>query len=213
MLCSLAAPVSSTSLSAAPLQPYPFTSLMRTAHRHACRRLRCAELEDCTIEFAEHMLLHYGEELECRQGGPRFEAWLDRCARNYVEDYCRRQARRSRREIAWPEQEDESGVSAHWETALAAAPCDASVLRGECQRRVMQAIQRLAPKSRALFLRHHLHGETLTELAHATGNTPDAVRMTVSRACKQVRATLEWQGMTDNDADEYLAVMRRGGGG
>ncbi len=216
MLCSPAASSFSifpTSLPAAFLLSYPPVTLRRVVHRHACRRLQCADLEDCTLEFAEHMLSQYGGELERRRDGPRFEAWLDRCARNHVEDFCRRLSRRRRRETAFPEQEDESGASAQWEPASSDASCDAVVLSGECGDCIRQAVRRLDPLVRDLFVRHYMHGETLTELAQATGNTPDGVRMILSRARKQVRATLERQGMTEGDADDYLAVIRRGGGG
>ena len=187
-------------------------ALLRVAHRHACRRLRRNDQDDCVIEFTETMLLHRRKELARRQRRPHFDAWLDRCARNHVEDFCRRQARRDRRETAWPEQADETGTIAPWEPAGQDASCESVTLREECGKRFLQAVEGLAPIPRDLFQRHYLHDETLTELANATGKTPDAIRMTLARACKQVRARLEKNQMTEADADEYLAAMRRGGG-
>ncbi len=183
-----------------------------TLHRFACR-LPDEDREDCAVEFAERMLSRHTAQSAARQSAFHSDAWLDRCARNHAEDFCRRRRRWMRREVAWPEHEDEDGARTPWEPASHDTPCDAVTLRRECAARVMQAVQRLAPTPRDLFLRHCLHGETLTELADATGKTPDAVGKVIKRACATLRATLEQQGMTEADACEYLAAMQRGRGG
>ena len=185
--------------------------LFDTAQRYATQHLTPADAEDCAIAFVEKMVVEPPPLLEQHQRNPDFAAWQNICARNHVRDFCRRQRRIRQQETEWPQQENEDGAIADSEFPdTHISPC-AQAIGGELSRRIAAASAELKPEAYALLRQHYLEKQTFVELAEATGLSPDAVRMMVQRARKHLHKTLQRQGMTEEDVNEYLAELAGGG--
>ena len=185
---------------------YLFTLARDCAGQH---RLSPSDAEDCAIVFVEKMCVEQALLLKQHQHSPGFTVWLNVCARNHVRDYCRQQARVCKIESPLPEQEILDSATLNHIHDEQCQPC-AFALRSELKRRLERAATELTPEARSLFLRHFVVGATFAELARETSSTPDAVRMVVQRARKHLRETLQRQGMTEEDAKEYLAELAGG---
>lgn len=157
------------------------------------------DAEDCAITFVERHWFLRGEKT-IPSGG-----WLLRCARNYVLDCLRAQNRLRRHETAWPltQAEEDSGSDGTprlWEPADSAGECPLGMLlREECWAHLIVALDRLEPEPRRLLVRYHLGGESLATLAEASGRSSEAVRKSLQRAAKQVRALILRQGCSEED--------------
>lgn len=68
----------------------------------------------------------------------------------------------------------------------------------------MAALAKMDPVPQKIFLRHHLDGDTVDDLATAFGRTPHAIHQTLLRARKHLRAALERQGLTEAELLDCL---------
>ena len=187
-----------------------FNTAQRCAHQ---QHLSPFDAEDCAIAFVEKMVVEHLMLLEQQQRSADFAAWLNISARNHVWDFCRRHARMRRQETEWPQQENENGAIEDCEFPdTQASPC-VRAMSGELSRRIAVASAEIKTESFTLLWQHYVEKQTFVELAAETGLSPDAVRMMVQHARKHLHKTLQRQGMTEEDANEYLAELARGGVG
>jgi RNA polymerase sigma factor (sigma-70 family) len=181
--------------------------LLRLGLAHARRRgLTREDAEDCAMEFVARMLREKGRPLPADRTGYCFAAWLNRCARNFAEDFCRRKERLVQHETAWPESQRSDETSVTWECTGDAPSPEHGALQGEFWSRVMAAIERLPPVMRELLVRHHLHGECIRELATAFSRKPCAIEQTLFRARRRLRVLLEGMGLTEPELRAYIVA-------
>jgi RNA polymerase sigma-70 factor (ECF subfamily) len=130
----------------------------------------------------------------------RADAWLFRIATTVCLDHLRRQRRIERvTDLVDPVVLDDT-----------AAPTDdpqaAVILRDDVRFAVVVALQRLAPKQRAVLLLHDVCGLELADVATTLGTNANAAKATLHRA----RAALERaRGRTDVDVAVDAAVVER----
>jgi len=174
--------------------------LFSVARQQALRfKINRDDADDCAMEFVVRLL---GDQ------HPVFaDSWLRRCAVNHAKNYRRAQLRRQAKHLPWPDLvwskgNSETGVPGEF-AATGPGP-DECLLCGEFWSRLRILLSCLQPLPRQLFLRHHLGGESYPELGAATGKTPDAVRMIVSRAEACLLRVLSRQGTTEAHLKEYL---------
>ena len=160
--------------------------------------LTAEDTEDCAAQFAERMLTASPPD-------SHVEAWLRRCARNHVVDCVRALRRRQAHVCPWPQARD-GDDSAELDCAGNEPGTDAGLMQDECWWHLMRALAKLEPIPQQIFLRHHLNGEPVQDLAVAFDRIPHAVEQTLLRARKHLRAALERQGLTESELRQYLVV-------
>ena len=128
------------------------------------------------------------------------EAWLFRIATTVCLDHLRRQRRtRAITELVDPVTFDDVA-------ARDAGPEAAVLLRDDIRLAVVAALQRLAPKQRAVLLLHDVCGLPLAEIADTVHTNENAAKATLHRA----RAALERaRGRTDVDVPVDPDVVER----
>jgi len=128
------------------------------------------------------------------------EAWLFRIATTVCLDHLRRDRRtRSITELVDP-------VAFEDVAAREAGPEATVLLRDDVRLAVVAALQRLAPKQRAVLLLHDVCGLPLAEAAATVGTNENAAKATLHRA----RAALERaRGRTDVDVPVDPEVVER----
>jgi len=109
--------------------------------------------------------------------GPR-RAWLRTVARRIA---TRRAAREAKRRLI----ETEAGAE---RAAASAEPADLAAERVALQKRLAEALARLAPDDRALLVRRHFDGLSAPELAAELDVSPAAARQRLVRATDRLRA-------------------------
>ncbi len=181
------------------MEPNSLDDASRLARRGGRRAgLNAEDAEDCAAQFVERMLT-------ASPPTSNAGAWLRRCARNHVVDCIRARGRRLSHECDWPETISESGQSMPCDYPGETPGADADLLRNEFWSRLMAALAEIAPTPQQIFLRHHLNGETIQNLAIAFDRTPHAVDQDLLRARQRLRAVLERQGLTESELRQYLA--------
>lgn len=182
------------------MEPELLDDALRLAQRCSRRAgLNAEDAEDCAAQFVERMLT-------ASPPTSNAGAWLRRCARNHIVDYMRARGRRLTHECRWPETISGSGQSVASDFPDGAPGADANLLRDEFWRCLMAALAQLDPVPQQIFLRHHLNGDSVDDLAAAFDRTPHAVDQTLLRARKRLRTVLERQGLTEAELLQYLAV-------
>ena len=161
------------------------------------------------MEFVEKLFVERQTVLRAHQKQAGFDCWVQRCAHNHAQDYRRRLTATHKRETRPCWQDKDTDQESPREQASNASDAHVLVTRCEVRQHILKAANHLTPLSRELFLAHFLSDRSWTEIALATGRTPDAIRITVGRAAKQIRVTLTQQGVTEQDAEDYLALMER----
>ena len=173
--------------------------------------------EDCALEFVERMLLHddwrplhpaqasasSGSESGSRQYRVS-EAWLRRCADNFVHNVRRRWERISRNEQPWPQWSALESIEAPGELPSQSESPEQALLRGEFEQRLYASVRQLTPAQQELFERHFLGDETVADLAATTGRSAHAVSQALLTIRKRLRGLLERQGIDELAAREYL---------
>lgn len=178
-----------------------FHHLLTVARQQAaCAGLADRDAQDCALMFAVRVLRKRG----C---APQPEAWLCRCALNYAKNFRRTITRRQSHEQGWPGAVDREGSHPLWDCADSAPLLESGLLRIEFWQQVEAAIAQLEPAPRELFIRHHLCGESIHSLATSTGRTVPAIKQALLRARRRLRAVLERDGMGEEAARDYLALL------
>jgi RNA polymerase sigma factor (sigma-70 family) len=132
--------------------------------------------------------------------GAAAEAWLFRIATTVCLDHHRRERRR------WGVTELVDPVAFDDVHARSPDPEATTLLRDDVRLAVVAALQRLAPKQRAVLLLHDVCGLSLAEVATTIGGNANAAKATLHRA----RATLERaRGRTDVDVPVDPEVVER----
>lgn len=170
------------------------------------------DVEDCVLEFVEMMMLRRNKALTNQAHNDHFDSWLNDCAHNHVESFRRRCRTVCKHETQWPLCEEEEGARIVQESIGHEATVDTNLLGDEVRQRIMKAAAQLTSNSREIFLKHFFNEETLLELAVTTGRTPDAIGKVCKRACITIHATLLRQGMMEEDARDYIYIMKIRGG-
>jgi len=182
------------------VEPNSLDDASRLARRGGRRAgLNAEDAEDCAAQFVERMLT-------ASPPTSNAGAWLRRCARNHVVDCIRARGRRLAHECCWPETVSDSGQSVALDYPDEAPGADADLLRDEFWRCLMAALAQLDPVPQQIFLRHHLNGDSVDDLAAAFDRTPHAIHQTLLRARKRLRTVLERQGLTEAELLQYLAA-------
>lgn len=158
------------------------------------------DAEDCALAFVGRVLLDDSEAaLRPPGSSPKASgfcpAWVWRCAVNHARDVRRRQRRMAEAERPWPEIENPDGGVAPWDPPADTPGPEALLLRRRASEAVRRAIGRLSSDSGAAFLRHHVGGECVRDVASAAGRTPHAVEQSLLRSRVRLRDLLERQGL------------------
>lgn len=181
----------------------------RAYHCAARQHVTPNDRADCAQAFLVHLLMH--GHLKAALSSKSF-AML--CATNFARNYCRDCACTARHETACPQYTNEDGEMANQEFPCKGHSSHAGMVEKETRLTLTDALHLLTAAHRGLVTRHFCEGESFVALAEATHSTPDAVRMTVNRACKRLRVLMGNLDFTEEDANEYLAEtgLSRGGG-
>jgi RNA polymerase sigma factor (sigma-70 family) len=153
------------------------------------------DVEDCAIEFVEHILCSVPQ----REHDPRFGyslAWLHVCARNHAVDFRRHVSRRDMHLISWAEAEEARHRQSVWQYSLA-TPL-AVLLHREIWEMLELGLAELRTEVKDLVLRRYVYEERLRELAEGTGRSEQAVEQQIRRARLRLRTLLEQQGITEH---------------
>lgn len=188
-----------------------------------CERLcaaatRCAlhagmsrdQAEDSAQGFVVHALINRHRVLRVGTYGREADAWILRCADNWVKNSGRRLRREHHHAIPWPEWTDE---------ALECVPADIpspefSTLHQELKERLAAAVAWLPVSQREIYICFFEQHQSIQQLATASRRTPNAVRQALWVLRRRLRAILTEQGFDEEEAMEYLsdlATARAGG--
>jgi DNA-directed RNA polymerase specialized sigma24 family protein len=176
--------------------------------RAASHGLVGEEQEDCALGFLAHMLAQPAV-LEATAASLSFQAWLCRCAENWVHNFLRQSRRVQRREVSWS---DCSRADA-W--CVENTPCtpdhspETVLLLAELRQRLLLAAAHCAPSQQELFVRHFLQERSLLDLAAASGRTPDALRHARRGLRYRLQVLLQQQGLDAAEACTYLMIQPR----
>jgi RNA polymerase sigma factor (sigma-70 family) len=166
--------------------------------------------DECASAFVARMLRQVNPIAPAGAAGCGSSAYLLQCADNFVRNYCRSLARRRQHETGWPAVSADDGSLVLWEVPSDAAqsPTDC-LLRAEFWERVFAAVEQLKPIQREVFLRHHLRGEPVQELARSLGLDSNAVAQLLFRTRRRLRFLLEQAGLTEAELRGYAAPPPR----
>jgi RNA polymerase sigma-70 factor (ECF subfamily) len=155
-----------------------------------------AEADDLSQEAIARAI----ERADDLQDGAAVEGWLFRIATTVCLDHLRRERRaRALTELVDPVAVDDLAT-------LPADPEATALLRDDVRLAVVVALQRLAPKQRAVLLLHDVCGLPLAEVASTIGTNDNAAKAALRRA----RAALDRaRGRTDVDVPVDSEVVER----
>jgi RNA polymerase sigma factor (sigma-70 family) len=181
--------------------------VLAVAHARAIYRgIVGEEADDCAMAFLLHLLLR-----PHRPPGPAAlflsEAWLVRCADNWIRNAVRHRNYHRHIEVSWTtlnaeEQEgDNAGLFAGEDT-----PED-QTLRSELLHRLCGVVRQLTPSQRELFLRHFLAEESAVEIARKTGKRAGTVRQALLALRRHLQSLLHQAGMDEAETHEYLMLL------
>lgn len=153
------------------------------------------DLEDCALSFVEHMLPKAGNDLHHM---PPPEAWLYRCAENWVRNELRRKRRRQRWESPCLLEEASSFIADDYLPTL---------LRQEFFDRLSLGVALLSSANQRLFINFYLLDYSCQEIAEATGRTENATRQALWALRVRLRRILEKQGLSETEAGDYQCLM------
>ncbi len=124
---------------------------------------------------------HRCREQYCGSTPQEYEAWLRRILANKLADARRRLGRQ-------PGNLDDVILAALDDSS---ARIDKLLMRREQLARLDAALERLPPDWREVVERKHLHGESVPEIAVATGRTKDAVAGLLRRGVTRLRELMD----------------------
>ncbi len=138
--------------------------------------------------------------------GPALRAWLARVTRTLV-----RHERRAERRRRW--REERAGSAAREGTGGVAPSTAEVVVRGELQRRLVEAVIELPEPGRSAVLLRYLDGLSASEIGARTGVSPATVRQRLSRAREALRTHLDRESGGDRAewCRTFLAALRAAG--
>ncbi|MCW3051186.1 MAG: hypothetical protein JWN14_356 [Chthonomonadales bacterium] len=174
------------------------------AHRNG---IRGEDGEDHARDFLLHLLEYLRDHPLADLSLVLSPAWLARSADNWMKNCLRARARRRRREAAWsePNEDDLPGSTPLAEDSLP----DVSALREEFHARVRAGVALLTPSHQALFDCYVEHGDSASEVAHASGRTANAVRQAVWAMRRHLRQILSEAGFDEAEVRDYLRAFRQ----
>lgn len=184
-----------------------FAHLLSVGHVHAVQHVSAPDREDCALAFYEAMFAAHAADLERCGRGELPETWLHRCAAHFAQNYRRHLDYVQSHECTWPVVADEEGRSMEWEPLAALPSSDAPLCREELNRRIADSLTCLNPHQRRYLLLHYAHGLTYARIAAEHDDHEDAVRMTVNRARRHLRAVLFQSGFDAVEACDYLSEL------
>lgn len=118
------------------------------------------------------------------QSEQHLRAWLTQIVRRNAIDQARRyratQLRDTRREVSW------SILSANSLVASDATP-SAAMLESERDRELLEAIEQLSPRDRAVIELRHKHGLSYVDIAEKLGISTEGVRKQWTRAIRRLQ--------------------------
>lgn len=171
----------------------------RYAYRYACRYHLHADSEDCAIEFCE-LLLKKQARLPHFRSDVHRTAWISRCAKNWVLDYCRLH-RYLFYETNWADESDCCDGQQFEEE------CCADNLKNLFAHALDAVLQNLPEETRQMWEDRYLAEQPFKVIAQKFQSSPDCVRMRVARANKCLKRSLPDAGFTETDADELRASL------
>lgn len=176
------------------------------------RAYRCNMRSDEAIDAANSFLLHVLERPEqfLRPGthGLASEAWLFRCADNWVKNWKRHSRRQRRRELPLIQPSRDESDSSLRELPGNEPAIDLRLIRAELRWRVRIAIILLPPSQQRLFLRYFVQGQSIEEIAHASHQKANAVRQALWALRNRMRTLLTQGGLDEAEAREYLQILQ-----
>jgi RNA polymerase sigma factor (sigma-70 family) len=190
---------------AAPIYRTVFTIAHARAGRYGLSR---EDVEDCTQEFLLRVLTTPDRYLHPDPNGVSgyMGAWLSSCAENWVRDYRRRRIAVERREASWPEQQNADGEPPRSldfpDGGLSPVQ---HLLQDEFWQVLAGALARLEPIQRSCFLAFYLHDRSIAQIAAASGRSPNAIKLILSRTRRQIMHLLERRGWTETDLRELVS--------
>ena len=113
-------------------------------------------------------------------------SWLYRIAANCAVDVLRTRMRRDEQPL-WPGPEDDAGPP---DLPAAGPGSDWMAHASELRRRIGTAMSRLSPLERAAFVLRHFEERSTREIGEALGLETSAVKQSVFRAVRKMRAAL-----------------------
>jgi len=136
-------------------------------------------------EVVQESFLRAHRQLARFEARSNFGTWLHRIVVNSAMDLLRtRKRRRHRRHIG--------DVERMAESLRASGPSPERLARSaEIARRVEESLEDLSPQERAAFTLRHREGRSIEEIGQTLGLQPNAVKHSVFRAVRKLRAALE----------------------
>ncbi len=168
-------------------------------------RLQEVEAEDCAATFVEKIYRYSANLAGSGSAPPASPAWMRRCALNHASNFARDLRRRSQYELACGELSHGREHTAGDVRKGSQSP-DAMLLRDEFWVTIRGALNSLTPEPRAMFVRHHIYGETVRQLALRFGRSDHAVEQALLRARRRVGAELARRGMDRGSLSAYVAL-------
>lgn len=173
--------------------------LSKLVQKYARRfRLPSEDVEDCGQQFVVYLLERPPQERASIRARP------NRSAHHFAVDYLRHH-------IAGQK------CLEHLKQAavrnLKTLNPDDLLLQQELHNRLEVCLACLCEKERALIVAHAVEQQSFVAIAKQQGRSAGAVRMAYNRAIAHLRAVAEANGLTEQEAIEYLAACNRARGG
>ena len=149
---------------------------------------------DCATAFSLHLLCKGKLAVHTYSA-----AFLRRCAVNFVHNFGRDRAYISRHEVAWPQFTDEEGATAAKEFDARLSDPSALLHQSETHTILGAAMSHLTRLQQDYLTLYFYENATYVEISIQCETTPDAVRMTVTRALQRLRKLLSAQGYAEED--------------
>ena len=180
-----------------------YARLLAVGWFHAYRQGLDLDLaEDCAIDFVLKMLpfsvlFEHSNKIENA-------AWTHRCAKNFAKNYRRNAERLYRHEFVCSLFFQTNTLSETAEDQNPSHNPQSVILQHEFWQQLTVAVDLLCPRQKSCFLRHHVRGETIKEIAAAYHCTEHSIEQALLRARQRLRDLLARQECDEATLREYL---------
>ena len=164
------------------------------------------DAEDCAMAFLLHLFLYLQNHPADWSQAKMPDAWLFKCADNWVMKASRSERRKRLREqpLVFETIFSDEDLCVLLEIHSPLPSPEASALHAELIHRILHSVASLAPVQQELFKRHFLEDETVGELAQDSDRTPNAIYQAIWSLRQRLSLLLDRAGLSRQEAWDYL---------
>lgn len=160
------------------------------------------DAKDCKIAFLLHLMLYLQAHATQFKPEDMTDEWLLTCANNFAHNLSRNERRRTRLIVSCDQCESSEFAEDVVPSSLPSP--EGVVLNSELLHRILDVVATLNSSQRDLFQRHFLNEETVNELAHSSGKTPNTIHQAIWSLRQRLKTLLTRSNLNEQEARDYL---------